>query len=62
MSKEVVPIEGKPCRRCGTLLALDATACSGCGALTDNATFKERAEFEVAQWRAYKARANAESA
>ena len=52
-------IQGKPCRSCGTLLPLEATACS-CGALTDNATFKERAEFEVKQWRAYKERAAAE--
>ena len=49
-------IQGKPCRSCGTLLPLEATACA-CGTLTDNATFKERAEFEVKQWRAYKARA-----
>jgi len=48
MSREATTtIQGKPCRSCGTL--------------TDNATFKERAEFEVKQWRAYKARAAADS-
>ena len=57
MSREAVQtIQGKPCRSCGTILPLEARACS-CGELTDNATFKERAEFEVKQWRAYKARA-----
>lgn len=60
MAKQVAPIQGKPCRSCGNLLSLDARACS-CGAITDNATFKERAEFEVKQWRAYKERATAES-
>jgi len=33
-----------------------------CGELTDAATFKERAEFEVKQWREYKSRVTAESA
>jgi len=61
MPRETEQLQGKPCRSCGTLLPLDARACS-CGALTDNATFRERAEFEVKQWRAYKERATAESA
>ena len=61
MPREVEQLQGKPCRSCGNLLPLDARACS-CGALTDNATFRERAEFEVKQWRAYKERATAESA
>ena len=62
MPKEIAPtIQGKPCRSCGNLVPLEAKACL-CGALTDNATFKERAEFEVKQWRAYKARATAETA
>jgi len=47
MSREVATtIQGKPCRSCGTLLPLEATACS-CGTLTDNATFKERAAAEA---------------
>jgi len=61
MPREATPtIQGTPCRSCGTLIPLEARACT-CGALTDNATFKERAEFEVKQWRAYKARATAEN-
>ena len=63
MAREVsTQVQGKPCRSCSTLLPLDARACDSCGSLTDNATFKERAEFEVAQWRAYKARATAAAA
>ena len=61
MPRETEQLQGKPCRSCGTLLPLDARAYS-CGALTDNATFREREEFEVKQWRAYKERATAESA
>jgi uncharacterized OB-fold protein len=60
MARDVnAQLQGTPCRSCGTLLQLEARSCSSCGALTDNATFKERAEFEVAQWRAYKERAAA---
>ena len=60
MSRDIsTQIDGKPCRSCSTLLPHDARACSACGSLTDNATFKERAEFEVKQWREYKARATA---
>ena len=61
MPRETEQLQGKPCRSCGTLLPLDARACS-CGALTDNATFRERAEFEVKQWREYKSRVTVESA
>lgn len=56
----VPTIQGKPCRSCGTLLPLEARVCT-CGQITDNATFKERAEFEVKQWRAYKERVAAEN-
>jgi len=60
MAREIgTQVQSKPCRSCSALLPLDARACDSCGALTDAATFKERAEFEVAQWRAYKARATA---
>lgn len=59
-SKVVTPIQGKPCRSCGNLLPLEARVCT-CGTPTDNATFQERAEFEVKQWRAYKERAAAEA-
>ena len=61
MSKVADQIQGKPCRSCSQLLTPDVRVCS-CGEPTDAATFKERAEFEVKQWRAYKARATAESA
>ena len=60
MPREVPQIQGKPCRKCGELLPLDARMCA-CGAITDNATFKERAEYEVKQWRAYKERAAADA-
>jgi hypothetical protein len=40
------------------LLTPEVRVCA-CGQITDIATFKERSEFEVRQWRAYKARANA---
>ena len=53
-----VEIQGKPCRSCGQLLAQEARVCV-CGQITDTATFKERSEFEVKQWRAYKESAKA---
>ena len=62
MPREAVEtIQGKPCRSCSRLLSPEIRVCA-CGELTDAATFKERAEFEVKQWRAYKAQATAESA
>jgi hypothetical protein len=61
MSREVETIAGKPCRSCSRILAPEARVCA-CGELTDAATFKERAEFEVKQWREYKSRVIAESA
>ncbi|MGZ4104117.1 MAG: hypothetical protein ACXVQY_09755 [Actinomycetota bacterium] len=54
-------IQGKPCRSCDRLVAPGTRVCS-CGVPTDSATFKERAEYELKQWKAYKARAQAESA
>jgi hypothetical protein len=53
-------IQGKPCRTCDRLVAPETRIC-GCGTPTDTATFKERAEYEVKQWRAYKERAVAEA-
>jgi hypothetical protein len=60
MAREVEVLE-KPCRSCGQLLAPEVRVCV-CGQITDTATFKERSEFEVKQWRAYKERATAASA
>jgi uncharacterized OB-fold protein len=60
MSREVEIVE-KPCRSCGQLLVPEVRVCV-CGQITDTATFKERSEFEVRQWRAYKERATAASA
>jgi uncharacterized OB-fold protein len=61
MSREVETITGKPCRSCSRILTPEVRVCA-CGELTDAATFKERAEFEVKQWREYKSRVTAESA
>jgi len=61
MPREIDQIEGKPCRSCSRLLTPEVRVCA-CGELTDAATFKERAEFEVKQWRAYKERASAQTA
>lgn len=61
MSREVETIAGKPCRSCSRILTPEVRVCA-CGELTDAATFKERAEFEVKQWREYKSRVTAESA
>ena len=47
------------CKHCSRLLDAGAHTCA-CGAPTALATFKERAEYEVSQWRAYKARMAAE--
>ena len=48
---EQTPI--KTCKKCDRQISLEARACS-CGAPTEFATFKERAEYEVKMWRAYK--------
>lgn len=55
--QEQTPTQG--CRKCGRLLDAGAHNCS-CGAPTAIASFKERAEYELKQWRAYKARLAAE--
>jgi hypothetical protein len=44
------------CKKCDRLLDAGAHNCS-CGAPTALASFKERAEYEVKQWRAYKSHA-----
>ncbi len=43
----------KTCKKCDRVISLEARACS-CGFPTEFATFKERAEYEVKQSRAYK--------
>ncbi len=48
------------CRKCDRLLDAGAHNCS-CGAPTVLASFKERAEYEVKQWRAYRARRSEEA-
>jgi hypothetical protein len=61
MAREVETITGKPCRSCSHILTPEVRVCV-CGELTDAATFKERAEFEVKQWREYKSRMTVEAA
>lgn len=43
------------CKKCNQVLDPQARLCA-CGAPTVRATFKERSEYEVRQWRAYKSR------
>jgi hypothetical protein len=43
----------KTCKKCERQIAQEARLCS-CGFPTEFATFKERAAFEVQQWRQYK--------
>lgn len=48
------------CRKCGSVLSSEATICA-CGTLTALASFKQRIDHELAQWKAYKARTSAET-
>ena len=41
------------CKRCDTVLPSEARICS-CGYPTPKASFKERTEYEVRQWKTYK--------
>lgn len=43
------------CKSCKQALDPQARLCA-CGTPTVRATFKERAEYEVRQWKAYKSR------
>jgi len=43
----------KTCKSCDRLVASGTRMCA-CGRPTDQATFKERNEYEAKQWRLYK--------
>ena len=46
------------CKKCDRLVEENASACE-CGFPTPKASFKERSEHEVREWRLYRARMNA---
>ena len=55
MTTNQAPTQSGVCRTCERILDPGARNCA-CGAPTALASFKERAEYEVKQWRAYQAK------
>ena len=49
------------CKKCDQVLPQEARVCS-CGHPTSLATFKERTEYELREWRSYQARAKSDVA